>query len=127
MGWDPDVVPDPQDPATFRRSKLDWNEATNADCARLLVLYRELIALRRRVPEVIDPRLDSVRVEFDDAARWMIVHRPTTAVAVNFGSARTRLALAGETLLVTNDAVIIHDGIVDLPGHSAAVVATRRG
>ena len=26
MGWDPAVVPDPQDPATFDRSKLDWSE-----------------------------------------------------------------------------------------------------
>lgn len=26
MGWDPDVVPDPQDPETFTRSKLDWTE-----------------------------------------------------------------------------------------------------
>ena len=26
MGWDPAVVPDPQDPATFERSKLDWSE-----------------------------------------------------------------------------------------------------
>ena len=26
MGWDPEVVPDPQDPDTFQRSKLDWSE-----------------------------------------------------------------------------------------------------
>ncbi len=26
MGWDRDSVPDPQDPATFERSKLDWSE-----------------------------------------------------------------------------------------------------
>lgn len=26
MGWDPDVVPDPQDPETFTRSKLRWSE-----------------------------------------------------------------------------------------------------
>ena len=26
MGWDPSVVPDPQDPTTFERSKLDWSE-----------------------------------------------------------------------------------------------------
>ena len=27
IGWDPAVVPDPQDPATLERSKLDWSEA----------------------------------------------------------------------------------------------------
>ena len=26
MGWDPALVPDPQDPETFRRSELDWSE-----------------------------------------------------------------------------------------------------
>ena len=40
MGWDPDVVPDPQDPETFTRSKLDWSEAAEGDHARLLELYR---------------------------------------------------------------------------------------
>ena len=30
MGWDPDLVPDPQDPQTFQRSKLDWSEADAA-------------------------------------------------------------------------------------------------
>ncbi|RUQ98319.1 malto-oligosyltrehalose trehalohydrolase [Labedella endophytica] len=31
MGWDPDVVPDPQDPETFTRSKLDWAEPYPAE------------------------------------------------------------------------------------------------
>ncbi len=26
-GWQPGQIPDPQDPATFARSKLDWSEA----------------------------------------------------------------------------------------------------
>ena len=30
MGWDPAEVPDPQDPETFTRSKLDWDELTTA-------------------------------------------------------------------------------------------------
>jgi maltooligosyltrehalose trehalohydrolase len=33
MGWDPAVVPDPQDPETFRRSKLNWAEASTGDHA----------------------------------------------------------------------------------------------
>ncbi|MFF1572251.1 malto-oligosyltrehalose trehalohydrolase [Leifsonia sp. NPDC058292] len=50
MGWDPDAVPDPQDPATFERSRLDWAEVERADHARILAFYRELTALRRTVP-----------------------------------------------------------------------------
>ena len=29
-GWDPGDVPDPQDPETFTRSRLDWAEAADA-------------------------------------------------------------------------------------------------
>lgn len=50
MGWDPAVVPDPQDPATFERSRLDWAEAEQPEHARLLAFYRDLIALRRELP-----------------------------------------------------------------------------
>jgi maltooligosyltrehalose trehalohydrolase len=50
MGWDPAQVPDPQDPATFERSHLDWSEPGKPEHARLLAFYRELIALRRTIP-----------------------------------------------------------------------------
>ena len=55
MGWDESVVPDPQDPETFRRSRLDWSELDGERHARLLDLHRELIALRRATPELTDP------------------------------------------------------------------------
>jgi maltooligosyltrehalose trehalohydrolase len=61
MGWDESVVPNPQDPDTFTRSRLDWAEIDpdhegTARHLRLLTLHRDLIALRRAVPELTDPR-----------------------------------------------------------------------
>jgi len=61
MGWDESVVPNPQDPETFERSRLDWSELApdregTARHRRLLTLHRELIALRRAAPELTDPR-----------------------------------------------------------------------
>jgi maltooligosyltrehalose trehalohydrolase len=44
FGWDD--VPDPQDPETFRRSVLDWDEARGD----LLEWHRALLALRRERP-----------------------------------------------------------------------------
>ncbi|MGQ4828254.1 hypothetical protein, partial [Enterococcus faecalis] len=55
MGWDESVVPDPQDPETFHRSKLDWAEPASDGHAELLALYRELAKLRRARPELTDP------------------------------------------------------------------------
>ncbi len=43
-------IPDPQDEATFLRSKLQWDELAEAPHAGVLALYRELLALRRTSP-----------------------------------------------------------------------------
>ncbi|KQR50697.1 malto-oligosyltrehalose trehalohydrolase [Leifsonia sp. Leaf336] len=50
MGWDPSVVPDPQDPATFDSARLRWSELDEPRHARLLSWYRRLIELRREAP-----------------------------------------------------------------------------
>jgi maltooligosyltrehalose trehalohydrolase len=39
-------IPDPQDPATFQRSKLDWSERKRPDHAASLALYTDLLRLR---------------------------------------------------------------------------------
>ncbi len=43
-------VPDPQDPASFERSKLDWSEPEDTRHAPILDFYRDLLALRRHLP-----------------------------------------------------------------------------
>jgi maltooligosyltrehalose trehalohydrolase len=50
FGWKPDSVPDPQDPATFERSKLSWDEIDEPRHREMLAWYRRLIAMRRRLP-----------------------------------------------------------------------------
>ena len=61
FGFDASDVPDPQDPATFDRSKLDWSELEKPIHAELLEWYRSLIALRHATPELLDGRLDHVQ------------------------------------------------------------------
>ena len=43
-----DRIPDPNDPDTFARSKLDWTSTGRPPHARWLALYRRLLALRRQ-------------------------------------------------------------------------------
>ena len=50
MGWDPEAVADPMDPATFASAKLDWAEPESARGAAMLDWYRLLIAVRRTIP-----------------------------------------------------------------------------
>jgi 1,4-alpha-glucan branching enzyme len=41
-------LPDPNEPATFERSKLDWAERTRPAHAPWLALYAELLSIRQR-------------------------------------------------------------------------------
>jgi len=93
-GWDGEV-PDPQDEGTFTASVLRWDEAAAPEHAAMLDWYRSLIALRRAEPDLADPRLDRVRCEWDDDARWIVVHRGGFRVAVNLGDAEVSLPLGG--------------------------------
>ena len=123
MGWDESQVPDPQDPATFARSKLDWDELPAGRHAATLTLYRRLIALRRAVPELSDPRFRHVHVEFDEAERWLVLHRGAVRVAVNFADRPAALPIGEAALLLgTTDAVAIAGERLQLPARSAAIV-----
>jgi hypothetical protein len=48
-------ITDPQDPATFARSKLDWFQPERPGHREPLGFYRRLIALREAVPNLSDP------------------------------------------------------------------------
>ncbi len=136
MGWDPDVVPDPQDPESFDRSKLQWAEAESGEHARLLQLYRELAELRRSVPELTDPSFAHLAADYSDDERWFRLTRGGVDVVFNFGETDRELPI-GEgagILLATDDAVSLRAGVasgagvvagagvVTLPAHSAAII-----
>ena len=122
MGWDPATVPDPQDPETFRRSKLDWDEPGAGAHAALLDLHRRLIELRHRLPELTDPRFTSTAVEVDAEADWLLLHRAKVTVGVNLGVEEVRLPVAGALVLSTAQGVAVADGTLVLPAESAAIV-----
>ena len=43
------MVPDPQDPASFEKSKLEWDERNRPPHAGVLRLYQDLLELRPRL------------------------------------------------------------------------------
>ena len=131
MGWDPTVVPDPQDPETFRRSRLDWSERSTPRGAALLDLHRDLIALRRTLPALTDPRFGSTAVEVDEDARTVLVRRGSgrdvVVVALNLGEAEARLPAppAYDVRLATASGAQVVDGHVLLPPHAGALLTPR--
>jgi maltooligosyltrehalose trehalohydrolase len=122
MGWDPEVVPDPQDPETFARSKLRWDELCGGVHARLLALHRELIRLRREVPALTDPRFATVHCAFDEHARWFRLDREGVSVVLNFAQEERDVPVVGSGILLRTGAAELLDAAVRLPARTAAVV-----
>ncbi|MGB0971950.1 MAG: malto-oligosyltrehalose trehalohydrolase [Mycobacterium sp.] len=120
-GWDADEIPDPQDPATFQRSKLNWNEIDNGDHARLRRFYEDLLGLRRNEPDFDDPWLDHLRVDYDEDQRWFVMHRGQFAIACNLGTAPVDVPVTGEVVLTYGEPAVGADA-TRLAGHSVAIL-----
>ncbi|MHA7839194.1 MAG: malto-oligosyltrehalose trehalohydrolase [bacterium] len=124
FGWEPEAVPDPQDPATFDASRLRWEERSDSPHREMLDWYRALIALRRASPDLADGRLDRMDVRRDDSARTLRVERSSIVVAANFDDRPQRVEVgAGRSLLLGSEPGIrLAGGEVELPPESCAVL-----
>ena len=127
MGWDADVVPDPQDPLTFERSTLDWAELDGAEHARLFALYRRLLSLRRGMPALTNPDLATVSCVFDESARWLRLDRDGVCVVYNFAREQRNVPTVGECepILWSGLTGRVEDHALALPARTAVVLTVR--
>ncbi|MFI8978412.1 malto-oligosyltrehalose trehalohydrolase [Nocardia asteroides] len=125
-GWSADEVPDPQDPATFTRSQLDWTEPRREPHARLLACYRALIALRKARSEFTDPWLDHVWADYDEARRWFVLRRGRISVVCNLAEDEAVIPVHGRVLLAWAPATESGAGTL-ISGHSFAVLEEGDG
>src|SRR6202012_4517373 len=115
----------------FLGSRLDWAQPDREPHRSLLGWYRDLLALRRARPELTDPRLDQVRVEFDEDTRWLLVHRGPLRIAANLGDGPVDIPVAqgargpGKVLLRSDPEVSVKSGAISLPPASFAVTEAR--
>ena len=106
-------VPDPEDPATFERSKL----TRHADPA-IARLYMELIQARHR----IGPS-EAEAIEFDETALWLRLRRGGYELLGNFGSGPLELACGGDAVeLTTHTDARLQNGYLKLPPMSGALI-----
>ncbi|WP_405699279.1 malto-oligosyltrehalose trehalohydrolase [Streptomyces sp. NBC_01383] len=131
-GWAEEDIPDPQDPATRDRSCLDWSEPGREPHARLHAWYRELIALRRVMPDLRDPDLATVKPAYDDEARWLAFRRGDLRIAVNLDEKPATIPLGGGRHRSGGGRVLAAwqpveapgaDGALHLPPESCVVLA----
>jgi maltooligosyltrehalose trehalohydrolase len=127
-GWDVEQVVNPQDPGAFTRAKLRWAERGEPEHAEMLVLYRTLLALRRQHPDLADPRLDRVMIDFDETARWLTVHRGGFDVVANLADhaqpVPTRLLpnRSGAVIFGTEPGLHTEGLRISMPAQSAAIL-----
>src|SRR5207244_1620224 len=84
FGWRPEDVPDPQDPATLARSRLDWSEPERSPHRELLDWYRRLLRLRRQVPE-LGPE-GPLQVDHDEGSHRLAMTRGLVRVCGDFAT-----------------------------------------
>jgi len=104
-------VPDPQDPATFERSKLTWREdRAHRD------LVKELLRVRRDVRGEADCR-------FDEDARWLVVRRGGHELALNFAREPQDVPVdGGAVVLATHAGAQPRGAAVRLPALAGALL-----
>jgi maltooligosyltrehalose trehalohydrolase len=117
-------VPDPNDPATFEASKLDWDRAGGP----VLELWRTLLALRREVPALGNCRRDLTTSRVDRAGRLVVMERgdpggSRAVVVANLGPTSQRCPVnTGKLRLRVTTRPRLPGG--DLSGASAMVWTT---
>lgn len=124
LGWESSEVPDPEDRATFDRSKLNWDEVNREHHAEMLAWYRSLIQLRRSNRSFQDSSPGSTDVAFSENQRWFTVTRGTVMLLCNLGKCETSLPVGDRQriLMASRANVSIANGALSLPTDTVAIV-----
>ena len=105
-------MPDPQDPATFHRSKLFRQRDEE-----LAGLYGRLLAARRELGPA-----DAVAERVDDVGLTLTVRRGDATLAMNFSREQRAVPVSGEQVAVSTHDVRLEDGHAILPPLAGALV-----
>jgi malto-oligosyltrehalose trehalohydrolase len=106
-GFDHPTIPDPQSPASFAQSKLDWACCTQPEHARRLERYRLLLRIRRDVVVPIISKVEARQCGFHViGARSLAVHWPTgdgrrLALLANLGGTADKLQPVPDEVIFT--------------------------
>jgi maltooligosyltrehalose trehalohydrolase len=106
-------VPDPQDPATFERSKL-----TRRGSTKLRALYDALLRARRALPRGVDS------IEFSEDAGWLRVRRGAFELACNFAAGARTVPVEGRAVTVATHSAKLSGSGVRLPARAGALIAS---
>ncbi len=78
----PGEPPDPANVATFERSRLNWELRNEGKHAILRQFYQKLLELRQKLAPIRNYNRNSVKVNYDEKARWFYFTRNQDAESV---------------------------------------------
>jgi maltooligosyltrehalose trehalohydrolase len=118
LGWPPDAIEDPLDPAVFDAARLDWTEVGRSPHREVLDWYQALLRLRAAEPDL---RGSKVRAAADDERRTLVMWRGGCAVGVHLGDGEASIPVDGEVLLADGP-TSRRGGALALGPHTTVVV-----
>ncbi|MGB5937288.1 MAG: malto-oligosyltrehalose trehalohydrolase [Ornithinimicrobium sp.] len=124
-GWTQEV-PDPQAQSTVEASRLNWEERTETEHARMLAWYRRLLQLRSTTQALLDTALGGSKVWNDEKRHLWWVRRGEVTVVANFAEEATSVRLPDDVnarqVLAAWSGAEVSDGQVELAGHDVIVL-----
>jgi maltooligosyltrehalose trehalohydrolase len=127
FGWAPSLIPDPEKPETFERSKLKWGEVILGLHAEMMTWYRDLIHLRRSTPSLNDGQPWNTVVRFSQQEKWFTIDRGSVTIHCNLGSEERHVPLpVGKQLAMRSRSdVLANDGQLILAKDSVAILVAK--
>ncbi|MGN6134604.1 MAG: malto-oligosyltrehalose trehalohydrolase, partial [Aureliella sp.] len=128
FGWTPEELFDPTAAETFQLAKLDWQALAEQPHADMFDWYQRLIALRRKLPDLADGRLDCVAARACEQQRWLLVCRGRVLIAANFADQERQVPLDDDrpwhVLLSSQPMPKSLQGHLTLPAESLAILSS---
>ena len=125
FGWDVESIPDPENPTTFLRSKLNWDEAHEGSHAEMLAWFTTLIRIRRTSPSLNDGDTGHTKISFDPDKSWLVMDRGQVQVLTNLGSQVSEFDVPdGYKLIARSQAAVQVNGArISLPSNTLAILS----
>lgn len=123
-----DDIPDPEDPATYEASKLNWGELNDGKHAEMLRWIRDLIRLRRSTICLNDGDLHSIEVFADESARTIVIQRQEARMVTNLGDQPFSFGLlhSEQLKLASREGLQVENDHLNLPPMTFAILLSSR-
>ena len=127
FGWDESAIPDPENPETFTRSKLNWDEVHQGQHAEMLDWFTKLIHIRRASPSLNDGDTAHTEIYFEPDEKWLVMERGQVKVLTNLGSKPAEFDVPdGYSVIAQSRPEITSDGgKATLPPNTFAILSSE--